>query len=121
MSARARRVAGWGLALLALANAGVVLSLWLATGGPSDIHDLSSALTSFGRVAGLLGAYLVLVELLLLARIPLLERLYGFERLAVAHRVNGRVAISLLLAHAALITAGYTVGDGSACPARSSD
>ena len=53
----------------------------------------------------------MLVELLLLARIPLLERLYGFERLAVAHRINGRVALSLLLAHAALITAGYTVGD----------
>ena len=116
MSASARRVAGWGLALLALANAGVVLSLWLAAGGPADIHDLSSALTSAGRVAGLLGAYLVLVELLLLARIPLLERLYGFERLAVAHRVNGRVAISLLLAHAALITAGYTVGDRISLP-----
>ncbi|HET8950824.1 MAG TPA: hypothetical protein VFN44_09945, partial [Solirubrobacteraceae bacterium] len=77
MSARARRVAGWGLALLALANAAVVVSLWLAAGGPADVHDISSALTSAGRVAGLLGAYLVLVELLLLARIPLLERLYG--------------------------------------------
>ena len=109
-------MAGWGLALLALANAAVVVSLWLAAGGPADIHDLSSALTSAGRVAGLLGAYLVLVELLLLARIPLLERLYGFERLAVAHRINGRVAISLLLAHAALITAGYTTGDRISLP-----
>jgi len=109
-------VAGWGLALLALANAAVVVSLWLAAGGPADVHDTSSALTSAGRVAGLLGAYLVLVELLLLARIPLLERLYGFERLAVAHRINGRVAISLLLAHAALITAGYTTGDRISLP-----
>jgi predicted ferric reductase len=109
-------VAGWGLALLALANAAVVVSLWLAAGGPADVHDTSSALTSAGRVAGLLGAYLVLVELLLLARIPLLERLYGFERLAVAHRINGRVAITLLLAHAALITAGYTSGDRISLP-----
>ncbi len=111
VSARARRVAGWGLALLALANAGVVVSLWLATGGPADVHDLASALTAAGRVAGLLGAYLVLVELLLLARIPLLERIYGFERLAAIHRVNGRAALGLLLGHAALITAGYTLGD----------
>ena len=57
------------------------------------------------------GSYLVLVELLLLARIPLLERTWGFERLAAIHRVNGRVALGLLLAHAALITAGYTIGD----------
>jgi predicted ferric reductase len=111
VSGRGRRVAGWGLALLALANGGVVVSLWLATGGPADVHDLGSGLASAGRVAGLLGAYLVLVELLLLARIPLLERIYGFERLAAAHRVNGRVALGLLLAHAALITAGYTLGD----------
>ncbi len=114
---RVRTIAGWGLALLALANAGVVVSLWLAAGGPADVHDLSSGLTSAGRVAGLLGAYLVLVELLLLARIPLLERIYGFERLAVAHRLNGRVAITLLVGHAALITAGYTTGDGISLPA----
>ncbi len=106
-----RRAAGWGLALLALANACAVAGLWLATGGPDDVHDLSSGLTAAGRVAGLLGAYLVLVELLLLARIPLLERIAGFERLAAIHRVNGRVALGLLLGHAALITAGYTVGD----------
>ena len=78
---------------------------------------LSSALTAAGRVAGLLGAYLVLVELLLLARIPLLERIAGFERLAAIHRVNGRAALSLLLAHAALITAGYTIGDRISLPA----
>jgi predicted ferric reductase len=113
-----RRAAGWGLALLALANAGVVVGLWLSSGGPDDVHDLSSGLTSAGRVAGLLGAYLVLVELLLLARIPLLERIYGFERLTAAHRINGRVAISLLLAHAALITAGYTLGDKISLPAQ---
>lgn len=116
VSGSARRVAGWGLALLASANAVVVVCLWAATGGPADVHDLSSALTSAGRVAGLLGAYLVLVELLLLARIPLLERLYGFERLAVAHRVNGRLALGLLLTHAVLITAGYTLGDGTSLP-----
>ncbi len=111
MGARLRRSAGWGLALLALANGAVVVGLWAAAGGPADVHDLGSGLTSAGRVAGLLGAYLVLVELLLLARIPLLERVYGFERLVTVHRVNGRVALGLLLAHAAMITAGYTLGD----------
>ena len=111
VSGRRRRIAGWGLALLALANAVAVVAVWAASGGFDDIHDAGSALTAAGRVTGLLGAYLVLVELLLLARLPVLDRLVGFDRLTGWHRVNGKVAISLLVAHAILITAGYTLGD----------
>jgi predicted ferric reductase len=111
VSGRRRRIAGWGLALLALANGVAVAGLWVASGGVHDIHDASSALTAAGRVSGLLGAYFVLVELLLLARLPVLDRLVGFDRLTAWHRVNGEAAIGLLVAHALLITAGYTLGD----------
>jgi predicted ferric reductase len=110
------RLARWALALLAVANAGIVVSLWLRSGGPRDIHDTATLLTGLGRVTGLLGAYLVLVELLLLARLPVLDRLVGFDRLTVWHSRNGKACLALLLAHAALITAGYTVGDGISLP-----
>jgi predicted ferric reductase len=112
-----RRAAGGALAFFAAGNAAVVVWLWIGSGGPDDVHDTSSALTAAGRVAGLLGAYLVLVELLLLARLPLLERIAGFERLTAWHRMNGRVVISLLAGHAVLITAGYTLGDRISLPA----
>ena len=111
-----RRRSSCDLALLALGNAAVVVGLWLGS-GPRDIHDTASLLTGMGRVTGLLGAYLVLVELLLLARIPLLERVAGHDRLTAWHRVNGTLCLTLLLAHAALITAGYTVGDRISLPA----
>jgi predicted ferric reductase len=94
-------------AALALLNAGVVVALW-GPAGVRDIHDTPSLLTGLGRVTGLLGAYLALVQLLLLARIPGLP----LERLVRVHRWNGFACLALLLAHAALITAGYTVGDG---------
>ena len=110
MSAGRRRIAGWGLVLLAAANAAIVVSLW-GPGGVRDIHDTASLLTGLGRVAGLLGAYLVLVQLLLLARLPVLDRLVGFDRLVVWHRVGGFACLALLGAHAVLITAGYTIGD----------
>jgi predicted ferric reductase len=115
VSAARTRVAGWGLALLAAANAVAVLALWGAA-GVRDVHDTASLLTGLGRVAGLLGAYLVLVQLLLLARLAVLDRLVGFERLTAWHRVNGAVSLGLLLVHAALITAGYTVGDRISLP-----
>ena len=114
---RRDRIAGWSLVLLLVANAGVVLSLWWLAGGPDDVHDTAGLLTALGRISGLLGAYLALVELLLLARLPALERLAGFDRLTVWHRRNGAACVTLLVAHAALITAGYTLGDGLSLPA----
>ena len=116
MSATRGRIAGWGLALLFLANAGVVVALWLGGGGLQDIHDSASFLVGLGRISGLLGAYLVLVELLLLARLPLLERLLGFERLTRWHAWNGRVCLTLLVTHAVLVTWGYTIGDRISLP-----
>jgi predicted ferric reductase len=112
-----RRLAGWGLALLAAGNAVAVVALWWRSGGPADVQDLSTLLTGVARVSGLLGAYLALVQLLLLARLPMLERVVGFDRLTVWHRRNGVACLLLLVAHAVLVTAGYTLGDRISVPA----
>jgi predicted ferric reductase len=104
-------LAGWALALLFAGNAAAVLALWVA-GGVGDIDDTASLLTGLGRVTGLLGAYLVLVQVLLLARLPVLDRLVGFQRLTAWHRWNGYAALGLLVAHTVFVTAGYTLGDG---------
>jgi len=100
-----------GLAGALVANLVVVVALW-GPAGIRDIHDAGSLLTGLGRLTGLLGAFVVLVGLLLMARIPVLDRLYGFDRLAAWHRVAGFTALALLLAHAGLVLAGYTLGDG---------
>ena len=107
---------GWALGVLGLANVAAIVALWLHGGGVDDVTDGSSLLTSLGRLTGLLGAYLVLVQLLLLARIPVLDRLVGFDLLTVWHRRNGFACLALLLAHAALVTAGYALGDGVSLP-----
>ena len=110
---------GWRCS--SLANAVVVVSLWWRSGGargrPRHRERCSPRL---GRIAGLLGAYLVLVELLLLARIPALERLAGFERLTrLAPPSTATPRSRCCSRHAALITAGYTLGDGCRCPTSS--
>jgi predicted ferric reductase len=106
VSARRRRIAGWGLALLFIANAGVVVGLWLGGGGVQDVHDSASFLVGLGRISGLLGAYLVLVELLLI----------GLTRRTRRHALNGRICLTLLVAHAVLVTWGYTIGDRISLP-----
>jgi predicted ferric reductase len=105
------RVTAGALLLLAALNAAAIVFLWVNGGGITDVQDASTLLTTAGRLAGLLGAGSALAQVLLLARLPALERLAGFERLTVWHRRNGKACLLLLLAHAALITAGYTLGD----------
>jgi predicted ferric reductase len=106
-----RRVTGWDVGVLVAANAVAVVGLWWRQGGLREVHDAAALLTSAGRVAGLLGALLALVELLLLARIPVLD-VVGLERIGVWHRRNGTACLTLLVAHAVLVTAGYAVTDG---------
>jgi predicted ferric reductase len=95
------------LALLFVANVGVFVALWLGGGGVQDIHDSATFLVGLGRISGLLGAYLVLVELLLI----------GVSLRTRWHAWNGRVCLALLVAHAVLVTWGYTIGDRISLPA----
>jgi len=92
-------------------NAAVIVWLWLRGGGVSGVHGLGDLLTSLGRVTGLVGAYLALIQVLLLARLPWLERLAGFDRLTVWHRLNGKACLYMVLAHTVLITIGYALAD----------
>ena len=107
-----RRVTGLGagdLWLLFVANLAIIGGLWVRGGALNGVADPGTALTSLGRLTGLLGTYLALVQILLVARLPWLERLAGFDTLTYWHRRNGKLCLSLLLAHTVLITAGYTL------------
>ena len=62
---------------------------------------------AIGRVAGFAGAYLMLVMVVLMARIPALERAVGQDRLARWHKRIGGWPIALIAAHGTFITFGY--------------
>ncbi|HTE58729.1 MAG TPA: ferredoxin reductase family protein [Solirubrobacteraceae bacterium] len=102
------------LAGLALANVAVVVVLWATSAAATGAA--AGPLAEVGRLCGLLGALLVLVELLLLARLPMLERAAGFERLIAWHRWNGRLVVTLLVAHATLLVVAYARADGRSIP-----
>jgi predicted ferric reductase len=102
--------------LVILANAAVIVWLWLQGGGITHVHRLGDLWTSVGRVTGLLSAYLALIQVLLLARLPPVERLVGFDRLTVWHRLNGKLCLYLVLAHVVFITIGYAATDRLSVP-----
>ena len=111
-----RRLTAAGLGALAIGNAALIVWLWFQGGNVTDVHGTGELLTSVARITGLLGAYSALLQVLLLARIPALERLVGFDRLSVWHRWNGHACLDLVLAHVAFSVWGYALIDRISIP-----
>jgi predicted ferric reductase len=88
-----------------------VVALWVSGRGLQDLG--SDFFTSTGRLTGLLSADLLLLQVLLMARIPWVERSYGQDELARRHRLTGFTSITLLAAHIVLISLGYAATDRS--------
>jgi len=105
-----RRLTTLLLAAVVAGNAAAIVWLWVH-GGNLDLRTTGDWLTSLARLTGLLSAYLALIQVLLLARIPVLERLVGFDRLTVWHRWNGHACIDLVVAHVLLSIWGYAALD----------
>jgi predicted ferric reductase len=97
-------------------NAALIVWLWVHGGNLSEHQSAGELLTGLGRLTGLLGAYAALLQVVLLARIPSLERLVGFDRLTVWHRWNGHACLNLVLAHVVLVVWGYALMDKISLP-----
>jgi predicted ferric reductase len=91
----------------ALLSIVVVVALWLTGGGVHQLSGPGGPATGAGRVTGLVASDLLLLQVLLMARIPWVERSYGQDTLARRHRFVGFVSFWLMLAHIVLITVGY--------------
>ncbi len=90
-----------------LASLLVVVALWVANRGLQNMADGPwGAASSLGRLTGLVSADLLLIQVLLIARIPPVERAFGQDRLARWHRLVGFTSFTLMLVHILLSTVG---------------
>jgi predicted ferric reductase len=88
--------------LLAVAGAVAVVALWWPT---AVVTASGPALaTAVAELAGMIGSYLVCLQLLLIARVPWLERAIGLDRLVAWHKVVGTSTLFLVLAHVSFMT-----------------
>ena len=99
----ASAVFAWGVTLF-------VVALWVAGGGLASFGSLGESITNVGRLCGLLASVLMLLQVLLMARIPFVEQAWGQDELARVHRLVGFTSFHLMLAHIILITVGYSSG-----------
>ena len=94
---------GWALVLF-------VVALWVTGSGLTDFTSVGEALTNLGRLTGLVASVLILIQVLLMARIPILEQAWGQDELARVHRLVGFTSFNLMIAHIVLTILGYNVG-----------
>ncbi|MEV2228785.1 ferric reductase-like transmembrane domain-containing protein [Streptomyces phaeochromogenes] len=103
---RPKVVARAGLYGVLAVNVAVVTVFFVQAGFASN------ALIVMGRLLGLYGALLMAFQLLLVARLPWLDRRIGMDRLTSWHRWVGFGLLWTLLGHAVFITFGYADSSG---------
>lgn len=95
----------------AIASMLIVGCLWLYNQGIQTIAD-GDWPTSLGKLTGLLASNLMLLQVLMMARIPWVERAWGHDLLTRRHRLVGFASFWLMLLHIVLITIGYAGHQG---------
>lgn len=103
---RPRVLARAGLYAVLAANAAVVAWFFAQAGFASN------ALIVIGRLTGLYSALIMAFQLVLVARLPWLDRRIGMDRLTALHRWTGFALLWSLLAHVVFISFGYADGAG---------
>jgi predicted ferric reductase len=85
----------------------LVVSLGISNETSKELGLPGGVMTFIGSLTGLVGMYLALIQVLIVARIPQLERILGQDGMLRWHRLLGPWPISMLVAHAIFISIGY--------------
>jgi predicted ferric reductase len=93
-------------------NGVVIAGMWIRHGGLSSLGTAGTIATALGQITALFGTYLALIQLVLMARSPWLDQVFGIPRLALWHRWVGFACLWLLVGHFVFTTAGYALVDG---------
>ena len=90
---------------------GLTCALYIETTNANDWDSVYAIITSFSRICALAGAYLALVGLVLVSRIPYIERSVGHDRLVIWHRKLGPWSMYLVSFHVIFVVLGYAGND----------
>ncbi len=94
-------------AVLAGIGFGAVVATVITSESRGSLAAPGGLTSAAGRLAGFTGAYLMLIMVVLVARLPWLESSVGQDRLVRWHRKVAPWALGLIIAHVIFITTGY--------------
>ena len=89
----------------------IVIALFFADRGISEMKTPAGFWTAIGQITGLLGTDLLLIQLILASRLPWIDQSIGHDRAIAAHQKLGKPVLILLSLHAITLTIGYGLDD----------
>ena len=110
MSIGKRYSADWAAIVLGL-GLGLMGALFLETTTRADWNSTYSIVISVSRICALLGSYLALVGVVLVSRVPWIEKSVGHDRLVIWHRKLGPWSLYLITFHVLIVLIGYAGND----------
>ena len=97
----------WAAILLGL-GLGLTLALEMTTVRAADYADTYSLIALIARICALIGTYLALIGVLLVARIPWVERGVGHDRLVIWHRKLAPYSVFLIGFHVLFVIISFS-------------
>jgi predicted ferric reductase len=97
----------WRLRLLFWLGAALSVAPWWLSTSTESLRDTAALLTAGGRITGMIGGYLLIMQLVLASRLVWLERAMGTRNLLRAHRELGSATVVIIVMHVVLTTLGY--------------
>lgn len=86
-----------------------VTAMFLIDGGLKTLSEPVAILGAVDRLTALLATNLLLIDILLIARIPWIDHYYGHDRATAAHKKLGKPILYLVLAHFASSVIQYAM------------
>ncbi|RAK38071.1 putative ferric reductase [Actinoplanes lutulentus] len=99
--------------LLFFSGLGTSIALWLFNTKAGAVSDTTSMMLAAGRITGLIGGYLLFIQLLMMSRVSWLEEWVGSRDLLRWHRWLGTSLLAAVVAHVVFIVYAYSLTAGT--------
>lgn len=91
----------------------IVTEWWYGTYSYFSTGETTSKIIGTSRLIGLLTAFLLPMQLILIGRVKWVETVFGLDKLSRLHRINGLIILGLILTHPFLMILSYSLLNGS--------
>ena len=89
------------------------VEVWWVNSPAGSVSSPALALVAAGRITGLAGGFVLLVQVLMMSRVAWLEAWVGAHELLIWHRSLGGTLVVMVGAHTALVIVGYAGAAGT--------